>query len=362
MNENKQCKDKNLPVKSQITFIVAGKIIRTGELSTISSLKSIKEHFSDSKIILSTWCHEPYLECAPYCDMINTVDYDDYNIKFSSLLSEYRGNTGHIQQLLVHSALKKVTTLWVVKTRTDFVLKNDVFFHFYCKWDLVMSYYRDEYRIFKRRVLAPWLFTKNPDTTSAAYQLSDFFQFGLKEDIGILWDGHKDSDRMLNYFTENPNTTFSNPENYDHLFNIEQAFFMNALSKQNIVVSLPEWYCDPSVSDYIEEIHLVYSSNIILSTLFELGIKTRWEEEEPIFPEGMFISFQQLITWYLSNLESSNYECAQYLRKNPKPRVAKWTLRRKVRMMLREIKILRLLYRILKNKLLIHHIFLIGGV
>lgn len=341
-------KDISVPQKNEITFIVAGKILQNGKLNTISCLKSIRVFFPESKIILSTWNDEPVEECQPFCDQINTLNFSDFPIKYSSLLNQNRPNTGYIQQVLVHTALEKVTTKWTVKTRTDFVLENDNFFHFYCQWDLYLSCYHADYRIFQRRVLAPWLFTKNPDKTSVAYQLSDFFQFGLTDDLLLLWDGHQDLDEHLNFYTLNPENGYTNPEKYNHLYNVEQAFFMNAIEKSDVSVKFPKWYCDPISLEVLDQIHLVYSSNVLLATLCELGWKTRWEYEEPIFGKGMLISFQMLLSWYLEDLEPNNQRCKDFLLKNPEPCLRKIKISRKIRMLLREITFFRVVFRWVK--------------
>ena len=41
------------------------------------------------------------------------------------------------------------------------------------------------------------LFTENPELKSVSYMLSDFFQFGLTEDLKLFWDGHQETDGMV---------------------------------------------------------------------------------------------------------------------------------------------------------------------
>lgn len=333
-----------LPQKEDITFVVCGKILTNGKFRTIDCLASIRKFFPESKIVLSTWLKEPVERLASYCDEVAISNPASCPIKYNSVLDQNRPNTADVQQVTGQAGMALVRTPWAVKTRTDFLFTGDAFFHFYRQWEPILTWYDKQYRIFKRRVLAPWLFTKDPSNTCVAYQLSDFFQFGTTEDLKLLWDGHRELEEVMNYFAEHPNSPYSNPDKYNHLYNVEQCFFMNAVQKR-ISVRMPEWYCDPKVKEYLPEIECVYASNVLLATLFELQIRTRWEEEEPIFPEGMLISFQTLLQWYLRWCDSPDEVCQSYLKEHPVPLTAKRRLGRKLRMRLREYRRLREIYR-----------------
>ena len=136
------------------------------------------------------------------------------------------------------------------------------------------------------------LFTENPELKSVSYMLSDFFQFGLTEDLKLFWDGHQETDEDLNFYATQTGSAFSNPEHYNHLFNVEQMFFRNVIKKTKLPIWLPQWYCDDEIREHLPELKTVYASNVLLGTLFELQLETRWQEEEPIFNTKKYISLQ----------------------------------------------------------------------
>lgn len=346
-----QTTQNDLPQKAELTFVVCGKVLTQGKLQTKDCLASIREFFPASKIILSTWLGEPTEELAGLYDEIVLSDGTLCRPQYSSLLNRPRPNTGNLQQVMAHAGLSRVKTQWAVKTRTDFILTGDDFLTFYQRWEPELNVRLPEYCIFRRRVLAPWLFTKNPEYTSVAYQLSDFFQLGLTEDLLMLWDGHQESDEELNYFTLHPDGPFDNPEKYNHLYNVEQSFFLHVV-RSRLGVYLPRWYCDPAVKEHLDEIRRVYASNVMTATLFELGLKTRWEHEEPIFKPGTFLSFQSFLGWYLEVCDPENEACKAFLRDHPTPATAPWTLTRKIRMTLREYKIPWEVYQFIKQHFL----------
>lgn len=342
---------EHMPEKDNLTFVVCGKVLTQGKLRTWDCLASIREYFPTSRIILSTWLGEPVEELVSMYDELVLSDASLYPLEYSSLLNKNRPNTANIQQISGHAGLSRVKTKWAVKTRTDFILTGDGFFQFYSHWDSVLNVRLPEYSIFKRRVLVPWLFTKNPEKTSVAYQMSDFFQLGLTEDLLLLWDGHQETKETLNYFADHPNSPYSNPDQYNHLYNVEQGFFLHAVKKR-LSVWMPQWYCDPAAREHLDEIHRVYASNFLTATLFELGLKTRWEAEEPIFEPGTFLSFQMLTDWYLQVCDSKNEECYNFLQDNPTPKTAPWTLMRKLRMTLREYRVPWEIYQFFKRNFL----------
>lgn len=347
----KETEQRTLPQKEELSFVVCGKILTRGKLRTADCLASIREFFPMSKIILSTWQDEPVEGLGPLYDELVLSDASSCRPKYSSLLDRERPNTGNLQQVSGHAGMSRVKTKWAVKTRTDFILTGDDFFRFYAQWEPALDVRLPDCRIFQRRVLAPWLFTKDPEHTLVAYQLSDFFQFGLTEDLLLLWDGHQEPDEVLDYFARHPDSGFDNPEHYNHLYNVEQGFFLHVV-RDALPVWLPQWYCDPAVEEHLDEIHRVYASNVLTATLFELGLKTRWEHEEPIFKPGTFLSFQSLLGWYLAVCDPDNEECRAFLRENPTPKTAPWTLTRKIRMTLREYKVPWEVYQFIKRNFL----------
>lgn len=336
--------------KDQMTFVVCGKIVLHGEHNTKRALTSIHDHFPTSYIVLSTWQGEPLDDVAPLCDELVLSDPEAYAVPFDSLLDQTRKNTVNIQQITGTAGMSRVTTPWTAKTRTDFVLTGDGFYRFYVRWESALKTCDERYRVFKRRVLAPWIFTKDPETTAIAYQLSDFFQFGTTEDLRLLWDGHQEPDEVLNFFSENRDTAYTNPKRYNHLFDPEQCFFLHAIKKCGLELPLPRWYCDPDMGNHLPEIKKTYASNVLLATLHELQIDTRWKKEEALYKDGTLISAQRLFSWYLKYVDGENQACREFLALHPTPELERRSLTRKIRMILREIPFLREAYRSMRSR------------
>lgn len=259
----KEAIKNDLPQKEDLTFVVCGKVQTRGKLQTKNCLASIRKFFPASKIILSTWLGEPIDELEGLYDELVLSNGALCPPKYSSLLDRPRPNTGNLQQVMGHAGLSRVKTRWAVKTRTDFILTGDDFLSFYQRWEPELNIRLSKYCIFQRQVLVPWLFTKNPEYTSVAYQLSDFFQLGLTEDLLLLWDGHQEPDETLNYFTLHPDSPFDNPDRYNHLYNVEQSFFLHVV-RPRLTVYLPQWYCDPVVKEHLDEIYRVYAFSSLL--------------------------------------------------------------------------------------------------
>lgn len=339
------------PRKEDITFVVCGKIIESGCLSTARCLKSIRRFFPESPIILSTWEQESVNLLKGLYDELVVSKEDKRLLQYPSILDHLkRPNTVNVQQVTGFAGVSRVKTTWCVKTRTDFLLGGDAFYKLYLHWNAALDRYNPEYRVFKQRILAPWLFTENPEKNAIAYMLSDFFQFGLTEDLQMLWDGHLESDETLDFFRSYNIEHFNNPEQYNHRYNVEQCFFMNVLRKSCPSVVLPRWYCDSDMLTHLPEIKTVYASNFLFGTFRELRLWTRWTEDEHAVEQDRFIFLQTLLQWYIEYLDPENVLCQTFLRSNPKPSVGRRSLQSRLRIWVWHVKPLRILYYFVRKK------------
>lgn len=302
--------------KSEITFVVTGLIIQTGEYNTYRCLASIKRFFARSKIILVTWKGQSVENIRKLCDEIILLE-EPVDRKINIFVSDSglkKINNINRQQYCVNAGIKCVKTKYTVRFRTDFYLDNDNFLSFYLKWITVLNKFDSRYRIFNQRILSYNYYTRDPRTIDRgyAYMLSDCFQFGLTTDLMQLWDGHLESFETLNYFNIHKELKINSLDAFNHQYTAEQYFLLNALRKKNIRVSIPEYYGDKK-DIYVFEYEKIMSSNIVIGNRGQLGIESKFREYDS-FETGLY-TLEKLIEKYLWNIEPDNQYCLNYLKR-----------------------------------------------
>lgn len=165
-----------------ITFVVQGTVSgksfdKEKNRYTYLCLKSIRKHFPDSIIILSTWKGEDVNDL----DFDLLIQSDDPGI---SMLGDFTQNC--FRQIISSvEGLKKVNTKYSVKVRSDIIFKNSNFIKYFEKYnDLAFD---NEYKILKKRV--SMLLPCNPKRRlKFPYNAADWFYFGLAEDVLNIFD------------------------------------------------------------------------------------------------------------------------------------------------------------------------------
>lgn len=171
----------NIPFK-QISVVVQGAINKT---ITPKCLQAIRKQLPGAKIILSTWC----------ASQTEGLDYDEVVLcpDPGGVLSEdveghpFYNNTNRLI-FGTQEGLKKVTTPYTLKLRSDIILHDA---NFLAYWDQYPA--RDsKYNIFEHRVLNYYLFTPqfgdyNGQKFPTLFHPSDWMFFGLTEDIKLLF-------------------------------------------------------------------------------------------------------------------------------------------------------------------------------
>lgn len=165
-----------------ITVVVQGAI---DEKFTPLVLKSIRKSLKGSKIILSTW------EGAD----IENLDYDEVilnkDVGPNICLDGSSFNIGR-QIFSTIEGLKRVKTKYAIKVRSTCIIKDSAFIKYFdC-----FNEYNHNYKFFKNRIIVPSFYTvlgkgnnKYSDIeTHYMYEVSDWFYFGLTEDLIKLFD------------------------------------------------------------------------------------------------------------------------------------------------------------------------------
>ena len=298
--------------KKEITFVVTGKMVYDSAIPSDRSIQSIKQFFPESKIILSTWTGEDIEPVRSICDEI--VLTDEPEAKFNIFLEGHipqKINNINKQQVVVKNGLNKVKTKYAVRFRTDFELIDDRFMQFYEHWNNNYSKRNRIKTLFEDRILAVNTFMHNPDVFDNAYSymLSDCFLFGTTDDMKILWDGYQAPDEVMNCFSGGFGAGMDNPAEFNHRYNAEQIFLLNAIRKSKLDVSIPSHYADNSDEKILSDYEQIIASNVIIGDNADLGLHSRFDY---LF-NYIFYTHRDDVYFYLKYLDDQNTECRAFL-------------------------------------------------
>ncbi len=166
---------------NHISVVVQGPIQHQGDL-TRRVLESVRTHLPDAELILSTWKGSDVSGLE--CDVL--------------LLNDDPGSLGtgrnidnvNRQIVSTRNGLQKATRQYAVKMRTDTLLTGTGFLDAFDRY----PERRDDFKVFEHKIVIPTLYTRNPlhvslySGLSFFFHPSDIFQFGLREDLLLLWD------------------------------------------------------------------------------------------------------------------------------------------------------------------------------
>jgi len=170
---------QNKIVTSDISFVFQGPVThRGGDL--VSNLKSTKRNFPDAEYLLSTW---EGADVSVFCHFDKVILNKDPG---AILIDPVTGYPNNILRQVVSTAngLKAASSRYAVKIRTDFAVENA---NFIDRWSAFTPAY-PEMLCFSKPVAIISLGCNDPLRTTGLFHCSDFFYFGLKEDLLLYWD------------------------------------------------------------------------------------------------------------------------------------------------------------------------------
>lgn len=174
---------------SDVSIIVQGKIIGNGSSNEITKrvCKSIRRLMPESQIILSTWEGE-IVDDIPFDNLVLNKTFDANKIIRIGEETPLLHSVNH-QIVTTLNGLKAADRIYAIKIRSDLELFNTNFLSFFDKYD-EYPYNNPEYmkwKVFKKRVVS--LPTYNVHSKRCIpFNISDWFFFGLKEDLLELFD------------------------------------------------------------------------------------------------------------------------------------------------------------------------------
>lgn len=222
-------------IKSEeISVIVQGAIDKK---ITKKCLKSIRKYLPKSEIILSTWIGENIENLAYDKLMLNP----DVGAEIQNFAIKKYNNTNR-QLFSTKQALNSATKKYILKLRTDCILKGVNFLDFWNQFNKR----EQEFKIFKHRVIISSLYSRicSENENCAVpmpFHPSDCYLFGLKEDIQDYFD-----DTKLATKKELGNWTFKFPNRLPYpntlfRYSPEQYFCFNWVKKHYKNIQFYDW-------------------------------------------------------------------------------------------------------------------------
>ncbi|MGF1697584.1 WavE lipopolysaccharide synthesis family protein [Vibrio lamellibrachiae] len=171
----------------QITFVVQGPVQSRSERDQIvgitqECLQSIRSHFPESFIILSTWQGQP-LGGLDYDHLIELEDPGSNTIYHDGKAITLNNNR---QMVSAHMGLREVKTQYAVKIRTDNKVSGRQFVDTYQKYAELPR--ENDYKYFTQRTMtSSAFFISSHHGRTVHFHKSDLFDFGLTEDLLKIW-------------------------------------------------------------------------------------------------------------------------------------------------------------------------------
>lgn len=244
-----------------ITFMMAGPIFPV----TQKNIKQIKKLFSKSPIILSTWKNQD-LAGINVDEIILNNDPGKIGNQPDKLFQNYNRMV-----LSVYNGLKSVKTKYVLRIRTDSTIHNDNFLKLYNK--MIASNLANP-TVFKQ----PILVSQSLEFFILPYFVSDFFQFGLTEDISALWNTPLATEQEADWF-KNKKYNFSILRPFNNrtkntwwiYSSPEQTIFCKYLYKKGIDIDFKHQQDEITFKKLKNSITIIVN-NCFLCSVYEIGL------------------------------------------------------------------------------------------
>lgn len=226
---------------------------------TKKCIDSVRKHLPGAKIILSTW-HNQDLSGLDYDELVLCNDPGRNIRQYKKDGSPHYYNNNR-QIVSTSEGLKRVTTKYAVKLRSDNYLTSDSFVSLQKKFPKRCK----QYKFLQERVVVANAFTrKYAKGHKVAFHLSDFFYFGLTEDLLSLWDLP-----LIPDFEKKENQ-LSSPCYPNYIIDCTQLFWVLALQKFEPSIKL-DHLLDNS-HDKLVQSDMCYANNLIIASPEELGL------------------------------------------------------------------------------------------
>ncbi len=253
---------------AQITVVVQGPVQSLPERPqdegiTRRCLTSVRKHLPGARIILSTW-EDQEISGLDYDELVINEDPGPNIIGFHPGGEPRKENTNR-QIVSTVGGLKRVTSRYAMKLRADNYLTGAGFKRLQQRYPGRC----EEFRILQERVVVTnTLARKVYRGRRVAFFLSDFFDFGLTEDVLNIWDLP-----LLPDFPYDPRLkgALQHHGAPDNKLDVDQVLAQRFINK-NRQEQLDLRHCYDSSGGKLRQSDLFFANNFVVTTAEEIGL------------------------------------------------------------------------------------------
>ncbi|ERS88668.1 hypothetical protein Q672_00315 [Marinobacter sp. EVN1] len=249
---------------TDITVVVQGPVqtFRDREQEegiTKKCLQSVRRHLPGAHIILSTW-PEQDLTGLDYDELVTSPDPGS-NIRYFKVDGSPQTFNNNRQIVSTLEGLKRVKTPYAIKLRSDNFLTGSQFIALQNRYQARST----SFRFLRERVVVSNVFTRKfAKGFPVAYHLSDFFYFGLTEDLLAIWD--------LNLLENAKDKILENEVSFYSTFPIDctQMLWLRTLSKFAPDITLRGLL--DNAPETLEQSNHIFANNLVIGAPKEIGL------------------------------------------------------------------------------------------
>lgn len=281
---------------SDITFVIQGNL--RAEIQ--SCIASVRKNFKKSKILLSTWEGED-TSSVEVDDVVFSVDPHDSGNVVSPTDPKQRSHPNNLNRQIVSSynGLKKVTTPYAVKFRSDLIIKSSDILRYYNKLESLKLDFDEKWRMFRHRIMM--LYACNPHHTNLSYHIVDYLQLGHTEDLIEFWNIPLITMDEAQYCVLNNRVHPVRQRAYR--YSCEQEIWLRNLEKFNIPFKKPDIYFD-SDSEMIEQTERSFVNNLYFIDYAAADISSKFDWLKKKSHKWPY-KFDDYYKWYTSYIGKS---------------------------------------------------------
>jgi hypothetical protein len=245
----------------QVSIVVQGPIYGAahGHL-TRRVLESVRRHLPASEVVLSTWAGSDTAGLS-YDRLVASEDPGGFpQVHDPRVL--YNINRQIVSTV---AGLQQSSRPYAAKLRTDMPLIGNGFLRLQQQFPARS----DDYRLFAERVVSPTIYSVCPERAPALFVVSDWFSFGLRDDLLLLWDVPlAPEDKMAHYFERHPeqNRLHTNEVTW---FGAEQFIWVQALGKR---FTIPFQHAQDFSAEAVQIAEQALANNFVLAGLEQIGL------------------------------------------------------------------------------------------
>ena len=243
---------------SQISIIIQGPIHDAWAAELIDKIRTI---FINSQIIFSTWVgNSTYLIPS---DVIIVENDDPGGLQISD--NPIVHDSASRQIVSTMGGLRKANRKYSIKMRSDFFFEHNDWLESLDKY----QEYDDNYKFLKNRVLVSSVCSVNPNKIPLPYHPSDWFFFGLTEDLVNIFDIPLLTEESANWFKGKVMNKFA--YNWHSRYRPEQHIWTSFIRKHYPINFDHQNDID---NNNIEVSERIFSNNAVILDSLTLGIKS----------------------------------------------------------------------------------------